>query len=305
MEFIFLGTSAGVPTRARNVTAILLHLHHPTQPALWLFDCGEGTQQQMLETAFHPGKIERIFISHLHGDHLFGLPGLLCSRSMAGNPHPLTLYGPKGLREFTETSLCLSGSWTDYPLDIVEITAGEILDDGLRKVTAYPLEHPLECYGYRVEEHDKPGALDANALKAAGVTPGPWFQDLKAGKTITLNDGRTINGADYLAPATPGKAVAIFGDTAPCVGALALAKGVDVMIHETTLDTSMEEKANSRGHSSTRQAAMLAKEAGVGKLIMTHISSRYDETGCQRLLAECRAIFPHTELAADFAVFTV
>lgn len=305
MEFIFLGTSAGVPTRARNVTAILLHLHHPTQPALWLFDCGEGTQQQMLETAFHPGKIERIFISHLHGDHLFGLPGLLCSRSMAGNPHPLTLYGPKGLREFTETSLRLSGSWTDYPLDIIEITAGEILDDGLRKVSAYPLEHPLECYGYRVEEHDKPGALDANALKAAGVTPGPWFQDLKAGKTITLNDGRTINGADYLAPATPGKAVAIFGDTAPCVGALALAKGVDVMIHETTLDASMEEKANSRGHSSTRQAAMLAKEAGVGKLIMTHISSRYDETGCQRLLAECRAIFPHTELAADFAVFTV
>ncbi|HBU8850673.1 ribonuclease BN [Citrobacter sp. Cs237] len=305
MEFIFLGTSAGVPTRARNVTAILLHLHHPTQPALWLFDCGEGTQQQMLETAFHPGKIERIFISHLHGDHLFGLPGLLCSRSMAGNPHPLTLYGPKGLREFTETSLRLSGSWTDYPLDIIEITAGEILDDGLRKVTAYPLEHPLECYGYRVEEHDKPGALDANALKAAGVTPGPWFQDLKAGKTITLDDGRTINGADYLAPATTGKAVAIFGDTAPCIGALALAKGVDVMIHETTLDASMEEKANSRGHSSTRQAAMLAKEAGVGKLIMTHISSRYDETGCQRLLAECRAIFPHTELAADFAVFTV
>ncbi|HBL4690619.1 ribonuclease BN [Citrobacter sedlakii] len=305
MEFIFLGTSAGVPTRARNVTAILLHLHHPTQPALWLFDCGEGTQQQMLETAFHPGKIERIFISHLHGDHLFGLPGLLCSRSMAGNPHPLTLYGPKGLREFTETSLRLSGSWTDYPLDIVEITAGEILDDGLRKVTAYPLEHPLECYGYRVEEHDKPGALDANALKAAGVTPGPWFQDLKAGKTITLDDGRTINGADYLAPATTGKAVAIFGDTAPCIGALALAKGVDVMIHETTLDASMEEKANSRGHSSTRQAAMLAKEAGVGKLIMTHISSRYDETGCQRLLAECRAIFPHTELAGDFAVFTV
>ncbi|CAM6423046.1 ribonuclease BN [Citrobacter sedlakii] len=305
MEFIFLGTSAGVPTRARNVTAILLHLHHPTQPALWLFDCGEGTQQQMLETAFHPGKIERIFISHLHGDHLFGLPGLLCSRSMAGNPHPLTLYGPKGLREFTETSLRLSGSWTDYPLDIIEITAGEILDDGLRKVTAYPLEHPLECYGYRVEEHDKPGALDANALKAAGVTPGPWFQDLKAGKTITLDDGRTINGADYLAPATTGKAVAIFGDTAPCIGALALAKGVDVMIHETTLDASMEEKANSRGHSSTRQAAMLAKEAGVGKLIMTHISSRYDETGCQRLLAECRAIFPHTELAGDFAVFTV
>ncbi len=224
---------------------------------------------------------------------------------MAGNAHPLTLYGPKGLREFTETALRLSGSWTDYPLEIVEITAGNILDDGLRKVTAYPLEHPLECYGYRVEEHDKPGALNARALKAAGVKAGPWFQDLKAGKTVTLEDGSVIRGADFLAPAIPGKAVAIFGDTAPCASAFELAKGVDVMIHETTLDASMEEKANSRGHSSTRQAALLAREAAVGKLIMTHVSSRYDGAGCQRLLAECQAIFPATELADDFAVFTV
>ena len=134
---------------------------------------------------------------------------------------------------------------------------------------------------------------------------GPWFQDLKAGKTITLEDGSVIRGADFLAPATPGKTVAIFGDTAPCASALDLAKGVDVMIHETTLDTSMEEKANSRGHSSTRQAALLAREAAVGKLIITHVSSRYDAAGCQRLLAECQAIFPSTELADDFAIFTV
>lgn len=305
MELLFLGTSAGVPTRSRNVTAILLNLQHPTQAGLWLFDCGEGTQHQMLSTPFHPGKLDRIFISHLHGDHLFGLPGLLCSRSMAGNVQPLTLYGPKGLREFTETALRLSGSWTDYPLDIVEITAGEVVDDGLRKVTAFRLEHPLECYGFRVEEHDKPGALNASALKAAGVKAGPWFQDLKAGKTIVLEDGRAINGADFLSPATRGKSVAIFGDTGPCASAIELAKGVDVMVHETTLDASMEEKANSRGHSSTRQAAQLARDAGVGRLIMTHVSSRYDAKGCQRLLEECRAIFPDTELAHDFAIFTV
>lgn len=259
----------------------------------------------MLTTPFNPGKLDRIFISHLHGDHLFGLPGLLCSRSMAGNVQPLTLYGPKGLREFTETALRLSGSWTDYPMEIVEITAGEIVDDGLRKVTAYPLAHPQECYGFRIQEHDKPGALDASALKAAGVKAGPWFQDLKAGKTIVLEDGRTIHGADFLAPATRGKSVAIFGDTGPCASAIELARGVDVMVHETTLDASMEEKANSRGHSSTRQAAQLALDAGVGRLIMTHVSSRYDEKGCQRLLEECKAIFPDTELAHDFAIFSV
>lgn len=224
MELIFLGTSAGVPTRTRNVTAILLNLQHPTQSGLWLFDCGEGTQHQLLHTAFNPGKLDKIFISHLHGDHLFGLPGLLCSRSMSGIVQPLTIYGPQGIREFVETALRISGSWTDYPLEIVEIGAGEIFDDGLRKVTAYPLEHPLECYGYRIEEHDKPGALNAQALKAAGVPPGPLFQALKAGKTIMLEDGRQINGADYLAAPVPGKALAIFGDTGPCDAALDLAK---------------------------------------------------------------------------------
>ncbi|HBC9288238.1 TPA: ribonuclease BN [Escherichia coli] len=305
MELIFLGTSAGVPTRTRNVTAILLNLKHPTQAGLWLFDCGEGTQHQMLHTAFNPGKLDRIFISHLHGDHLFGLPGLLCSRSMSGIVQPLTIYGPKGIREFVETALRISGSWTDYPLEIVEITAGEIVDDGLRKVTAYPMEHPLECYGYRIEEHDKPGALNAQALKDAGVQPGPLFQDLKKGKTVTLEDGRQINGADYLSAPTPGKSIAIFGDTGPCDAAIDLAKGVDIMVHETTLDMEMEAKANSRGHSSSRQAATLAREAGVGKLIITHVSSRYDDKGCQHLLRECRAIFPATELASDFAVFHV
>lgn len=305
MQLTFLGTSAGVPTRTRNVTAMLLNLQHPTQPGLWLFDCGEGTQHQLLHTAFHPGKIERIFISHLHGDHLFGLPGLICSRSMSGSAQPLTLYGPKGLKEFIETTLRLSGSWTDFPLEVVEISGGKILDDGLRTVTAFPLNHPVECYGFRVEEHDKPGALDARRLIAAGVKPGPLFQQLKAGEQVTLADGRVINGADYLSPATPGKKVAIFGDTAPCDAALAMARDVDVMVHEATLEAAMAEKANSRGHSSTEQTAQLARDANAKRLIVTHVSSRYDAEGCRRLLAECQVYFPACELAEDFATFTL
>lgn len=247
MELIFLGTSAGVPTRSRNVTAILLDLKHPTRGGLWLFDCGEGTQHQLLHTSYHPGKVDKIFITHLHGDHLFGLPGLLCSRSMAGNANPLTIYGPAGIQEFVETTLRLSGSWTDYPLEVVEIGEGLVFDDGDYQVRAYPLNHPVECYGYRVEEHDKPGALNAAALQADGVKPGPLFQRLKHGETVTLEDGRVINGQDYLAPPQPGKKLAIFGDTAPCPSALRLAGGVDVMVHEATLEAAMEEKANSRG----------------------------------------------------------
>ncbi|MEX0528147.1 ribonuclease Z [Raoultella terrigena] len=305
MELTFLGTSAGVPTRTRNMTSIVLNLQQPTAAEVWLFDCGEGTQHQFLHTALHPGKLNKIFITHLHGDHLFGLPGLLCSRSMQGNSLPLTLYGPKGLREFVEVALRLSGSWTDYPLDIVEIGPGLILDDAGYRVTAWPLNHPVECYGYRIEEHDKPGTLDAARLIADGVPSGPLFQQLKQGMSVELADGRIVDGCRYLGPTTPGKKLAIFGDTAPCAAALELAQGVDVMIHETTLEQAMAEKANARGHSSSQQAAALARDAGVGTFIATHFSSRYDLQGCQRLLAECREIFPQTLLAEDFMVYPI
>ncbi|WP_159236753.1 ribonuclease Z [Raoultella terrigena] len=305
MELTFLGTSAGVPTRTRNMTSIVLNLQQPTAAEVWLFDCGEGTQHQFLHTALHPGKLNKIFITHLHGDHLFGLPGLLCSRSMQGNSLPLTLYGPKGLREFVEVALRLSGSWTDYPLDIVEVGPGLILDDAGYRVTAWPLNHPVECYGYSIEEHDKPGTLDAARLIADGVPSGPLFQQLKQGLSVELADGRIVDGRRYLGPTTPGKKLAIFGDTAPCAAALELARGVDVMIHETTLEQAMAEKANARGHSSSQQAAALARDAGVGTFIATHFSSRYDLQGCQRLLAECREIFPQTLLAEDFMVYPI
>lgn len=299
MELTFLGTSAGVPCKTRNVTSMVFNPMN-NQPHYWLFDCGEGTQHQMLHTAFNPGKLSIIFITHLHGDHIFGLPGLLCSRSMAGNENPLKVYGPQGIRQFIEMALRLSGSWTGFPLEIVEISAGEVFCDDEFRVTAYPLTHPVECYGYRIEQHDKPGALDAARLKAEGVMPGPHFQQLKRGETVTLDDGRVIYGREYLGPAQKGKTLAIFGDTGPTPNAVALAQGVDVMVHETTLEAAMAEKANSRGHSTTVQAAEVAKAAGVGRLVITHLSSRYDEVGCDMLLRECQEIFPDTLAAEDF-----
>lgn len=305
MELLFLGTSAGVPTRTRNMTSIVLQLQQPTTAEMWLFDCGEGTQHQFLHTSYHPGKLSKIFITHLHGDHLFGLPGLLCSRSMQGHSLPLTLYGPKGLAEFVETALRLSGSWVDYPLTIVEVVPGLVFDEAGYRVTAWPLKHPVECYGYRIEQHDKVGSLNAAQLIADGVPPGPLFQRLKQGLTITLEDGRVIDGNRYLAPPTPGKKLAIFGDTAPCAEALELARGVDVMIHEVTLEQAMAEKANNRGHSSSQQTAKLARDADVGTLIATHFSSRYDTEGCQQLLKECREVFPSTILAEDFLVYSL
>ncbi|RRW70129.1 ribonuclease Z [Pantoea dispersa] len=303
MHLTFLGTGAGAPSLQRNVTAIALTLSKRGET--WLFDCGEATQHQFMRSALKPGKLEKIFITHLHGDHIFGLPGLLTSRSMAGLTEPMTLYGPKGLRQFVETALSLSGSYTGYSLEIVEIEAGPVLDNGEFRVTAYALNHVVECYGYRIEQHDKPGFLDAPRLKAEGVPRGPWYQDLKQGKRITLEDGREINGADYLGPATKGKVLAIFGDTGPTEVALQLAANADVMVHETTLEAAMAEKANGRGHSTTVQAASVAQRAGAKRMIATHFSSRYLSQDRERLLAECQSVFPATELAHDFAIFEV
>lgn len=303
MHLTFLGTGGGAPSLQRNVTSIAFT--RALSGETWLFDCGEGTQLQFMRSSLKPGKLDKIFITHLHGDHIFGLPGLLTSRSMAGLTSPMTVYGPRGLKTFVETALSISGSYTDYPLNIVEIEAGWTLDDGEFRISAWPLSHPVECFGYRIEQHDKPGLLDAERLKAEGVPRGPWFQQLKQGECVTLEDGRVINGADYLGPATPGKKLAIFGDTAPTEVALQLAAEVDLMVHETTLEAAMVEKANGRGHSTTLQAAEVAKRAGAKRMIATHFSSRYLAKDMSRLLAECQTIFPHTELASDLAVFTV
>lgn len=303
MHLTFLGTGAGAPSLQRNVTSIAFT--RSIRGETWLFDCGEATQHQFMRSALKPGRLDKIFITHLHGDHIFGLPGLLTSRSMAGLSEPFTVYGPKGIKTFIETALSLSGSFTTYPLEIVEIEAGLVLDDGEFRVTAWPLNHVIECYGYRIEQYDKPGFLDAPRLKAEGVPRGPWYQQLKQGKKITLEDGRVINGADYLGPAIKGKTLAIFGDTAPTDIALQLAAHVDVMVHETTLEAAMLEKANGRGHSTTLQAAEVAKKAGAKRMIATHFSSRYLPQDMARLLAECQSIFPATELAQDFAVFTL
>ncbi|HFF1655938.1 ribonuclease Z [Providencia vermicola] len=299
MELTFLGTSAGVPTKERNVTSMILNLVG-IRKSYWLFDCGEGTQHRILNSPFKAPKIEKIFITHLHGDHIFGLPGLLCSRSMGGATEPLTLYGPKGLKQYIETVLSLSVSYMTYPIEIIEIEAGQLFDDGELIVTAYSLDHRVECYGYRIEEHAKSGPLDANKLASDNIPRGPWMQALKAGETIILEDGRVVNGADYLGEPIPGKVIAIFGDTQPTPQAFELARNADVMVHETTLEAAFTEKANERGHSTTVQAAQLAREAGVKRFIATHLSGRYMSEDIPRLLMECQAEFAETQIAEDY-----
>lgn len=303
MELTFLGTNAGVPSKERNVTSMVLDLQNK-QKSMWMFDCGEATQHQILHTRVKLPRLNKIFITHLHGDHIFGLPGLLCSRSMGGTETLLTVYGPTGIKAFIETALTLSQSYLTYPLHVIEIDkAGFLFEEEGIKVSCEALSHPVPCFGFRLEEENSVGKLDADKLKADNIPAGPWLQILKQGKTATLPDGRTIDGQQYVGPEIEGRCIAIFGDTQPTPSALKLADHADVIVHEATFKHEMAEQANSRGHSTTVQAAELAKMAKAKKLIITHISSRYLPEDAPELLAQCHRVFENTELACDFAVF--
>jgi len=304
VELLFLGTGAGMPAKLRNVTSIALkHLH---DGSVWLFDCGEATQHQILHTSIRPRKINKIFITHLHGDHIFGLPGLLGSRSfLGGEEDTLDIYGPKGLRDFITTSLSVSQTHVKYELNIHEIEEGLIFEDDRFTVEAKKLDHGILSFGYRIVEKDKPGTLMVDKLKELGIPPGPIYKQLKLGETVTLEDGRVINGKDFVGPDKKGRIITILGDTRPCENSIKLAKDADLLVHEATFNKDAAEQANDYFHSTTLQAATIAKEAGVKQLIITHISSRFEKKDWPILEREAQEQFPNTIIATDFKTVPV
>lgn len=305
MQIEFLGTGAGSPSKARNVSSLALKLLEERK-TIWLFDVGEATQHQILKTTIRPRKIEKIFITHLHGDHIFGLPGLLSSRSFQGGNEPLTIYGPKGIKEFVQVTLRVSESRLSYPLKFVELTEdGEIFSDKTFTVSAKKLDHKIACFGYRIVEHDHQGELQVDKLRELGVPAGPVYGQLKAGKVVTLPDGRTLNGADFIGAPQPGRVVAILGDTRKTKAALALAKDADVLVHESTFGKGEAKLAHNYYHSTSVQAATIAKQAGVGRLLLNHISARYVGKAATQLAYQVRDIFPNTRVVKDFDEFEI
>lgn len=305
MKLLFLGTGAGMPSKQRNVTSIVLEILQE-RGSCWLFDCGEATQHQMMRTSIKPGKIDKIFISHLHGDHVFGLPGFLSSRSYLGGTSDLTVYGPKGIRLFIETALKVSESHLSYNLNIVEMgKEGIIFKDATFRVFASRLRHRIECFGYRVEQFDLPGPLDALKLQQEGIPPGPVYREIVEGKTILLSDGRIINPINYLGDPKKGKIVTILGDTKYCNEAVELAKNADVLVHEATFSGKHRELAEEYYHTTAVDAAKVAKEAGVKTLILNHISARYQEEDQQSLLSEAKQLHPLTFIASDFKEYGI
>lgn len=305
MDLYFLGTNAGVPTLQRNVTSVTLRLLEERR-SIWMFDCGEGTQHQVLSSPIRLGKLEKLFITHLHGDHLFGLPGLLSSRGYQGGTAPLTVYGPPGLKAYLEISLAVSQSRIPYKIEIVEHTGGIIFEDDGFKVEAALLEHRIDSYGYRVTEKDSPGSLNTELLKSYGLKPGPIYGKLKKGEDVVTDEGVRICAADVVREPKRGRIVTILGDTRPCSGALELSLNADLVVHEATFAHDLADMAYQYHHSTARQVAELAKEAKAGQLLLTHFSSRYSShEELIPLLEEAELIFPETLLAEEFNAYPV
>lgn len=298
MRLQFLGTGAGVPSKQRNVSSLAIQWHlHGGQT--WLVDCGEATQHQILRYPVKLSKINQIFITHLHGDHIYGLPGLLGSRSFQGAETPLTIYGPKGLQKWIEVSLQISETYLRYPLQIIEIYDGMSWSDESFTYTIRQLEHGVPSFGFRFVEKDRPGTLQVHKLQQIGIKPGPIYQQLKLGKKVQLTDGTWLDGADFLSSPTPGLKLSVLGDTRITPSIHELANNVDLLVHEATFRAGQEEMAKTFFHATSTQAAMVAKHGNVKQLILNHISSRFQEDEMEDLLAEAQEIFPHTLIAYD------
>ena len=295
-----------MPTRSRNVSSVALRL--PQRAEVWLFDCGEGTQHQLLRSDIKTSQLQRIFITHMHGDHIFGLMGLLASCGLAGSAQRVDIYGPTGLDDYLRACAKYTYSYLPNRIRLHTVEPGVVYEDEEYTVTCRPLHHRVPAFGYRIAEKDRPGRFDVDRAVALGIPPGPVYGRLKRGETVTLPDGRRIRGIQLCGEKEPGRKVVYCTDTVFCEAAIELAQGADVLIHEATFSHQDAQLAFERLHSTSTMAAQVALAAGVKQLLMTHFSPRYAPGNALQLddlLQEARAIFPNTKLAYDFFTYEV
>ena len=294
MEIIFLGTSSAVHSKERNHPSIALKAFGDVM----LFDCGEGTQRQILSTNVSPMKISKIFITHFHGDHILGLPGLLQSMSLHGRESKLTIYGPHGLDKVINAIYSLGYCAIEFPIEYIEIDSGIVEESDEYVITCQKVKHNVPCLAYSIEEKKKPRFLREKAIEL-GVPVGPAFGKLHNGQEVEI-DGKIIKPEQVLGEPRKGIKITYSGDTRPCEELIQLAKDSTVLIHESTFISKDTSNAEEHAHSTSTEAAYIAKESNCKELILTHISTRYGPEYGKIMLSEAQEIFENTKLADDF-----
>lgn len=299
LRLTFLGTGAACPTLDRNVASLALTREGETM----LFDCGEGTQRQMMRYGVGFG-FREIFFTHFHSDHLLGVIGLLRTLGLLNvvgeseRADGLTLYGPKGARRILTHALEVGIERVKFPVEIVELKPGDVVKRADYDLVTFPTEHRADTVGYALVEHLRRGRFDPEKARAMGIPEGPLWGRIHKGESVSLPDGRTISPSELVGAARPGRRIVISGDTRPCDGLRQAAREADLLVHEATFSHEDLARAKETGHSTAREAAELARAAGAKRLVLTHISPRYSREAPE-LLAEARAFFPACEVARD------
>lgn len=303
MRVIPLGTSSGKPTLRRNVSGLVV-----AREAEWLlFDCGEATQIQVARAGLSPNRLSGVFITHLHGDHFNGLPGLLSTMGLDRRTRELRLTGPQGIRDYLELLERLRVVFLTYPVQLEEFSSlfklTVVYETPEYTVSALALDHRLFALGYRIDERPRPGRFSVEKARMLGVPEGPLWGRLQSGEDVLRGDGSVVRSSDVVGPPRPGKSIAYCLDTRPCAMSIQLAQDVDMLIHEATYTEEFVVEAQTYGHSTAAQAARTARDAGARRLLITHFSSRYPDAS--PLLQEARAIFPDTVVAEDLVEIEV
>ena len=262
-----------------------------------LFDCGEGTQRQMMR--YGVGfSFRDVCFTHYHSDHMLGVIGLFRTMGLMDRTDPVTLYGPKGAERILRGALAVGIERTKFPVEIVEVKPGDRLDRGDYELRMFETEHRADTVGYALVEHDRLGRFDPDKARELGIPEGPLWGQIHKGKSVGLPDGRTVTPEELVGPPRPGRTVVISGDTRPHPALVAAARGADLLVHEATFGEEERARAVETGHSTAREAAQVARDAGVTRLVLTHISPRYARDAPE-LLAEAQSVFPEVVIARD------
>ncbi|MDT8436394.1 MAG: ribonuclease Z [Gemmatimonadota bacterium] len=299
LRVTFLGTASSRPTVRRNVSSLAVQRGGD----VFLFDCGEGTQRQMMR--FGVGfTVRDVFISHLHADHYLGLPGLLRTLSLQGRREEIVVWGPAGSHALLRAAAEIGGDRFSFPLHLREIPAGSAVRFDGYEIRAFPTDHAAGSTGLALVEDVRPGRFDPDRAAELGIPPGPDYGRLQRGETVRLAGGREVRPDEIVGPPRPGRTLVYSSDTRPSDAVEAAARGADLLIHEATFSEDERQRADETRHATAAQAGALARRAGVARLILTHFSARHAEQP-RRLVREARREFAAVEAAEDGMVVEV